>query len=267
MKDIRIAAVISHSKTYDVDRNLSCLEKWLKQAKDTGVRIVCFPELNISGYVIDEKIAETAEEIPGRISNKLSEYSLKYNIVILAGMIEKDKNDRIYSSHLVAKTDGDIGVYRKLHIAPNEKELFFEGDKVPIFEAEGIKFGIQLCYDAHFPELSTRMALMGADIIFIPHASPRKTHDEKLKSWLRHLCARAFDNGLFIVACNQCGVNSAGLFFPGTGVIINPSGIVMEKYTSENEGMLVSDLKTRDLDMVRNHKMRYFLPNRRPELY
>lgn len=267
MKDIRIAAVISHSKIYDIDHNLVFLEKWLKLANDAGVRIVCFPELNISGYVIDKRIAETAEEIPGRISKKLSEFSLKYNIVILAGMIEKDKNDRIYSSHIVAKPDGDIGIYRKLHIAPVEKELFSGGDKVQLFEAEGIKFGIQLCYDAHFPELSTRMALKGADILFIPHASPRKTPDEKLKSWLRHLTARAFDNGLFVVACNQCGKNSAGLFFPGTGVIINPSGNVIEKYTSENEGMIVSDFKAKDLDIVRNHRMSYFLPNRRPELY
>ncbi len=70
--------------------------------------------------------------------------------------------------------------------------------------------GIQLCYDAHFPELSTRMAVNGADIIFMPHASPRGTPSQKLTSWLRHLTARAFDNGVFIVACNQNGDNQKG---------------------------------------------------------
>ncbi len=266
MKDVRIAAVILHSKICDIGYNLNCLEKWLTPAKDAGVKIICFPEQNISGYMINNKIAEAAEEIPGRISEKLSEFSLKYNMVILAGMLEK-KNGCLYASHLVAKPNGYIGLYRKLHIAYVEKDLLTSGDEVLLFEAEGIKFGVQLCYDAHFPELSARMALMGADIIFIPHASPRKTPDEKLKSWLRHLPARAFDNSLYIVACNQCGKNSAGLSFPGTGLVINPSGEVIEKYTSEKEGMIISDLKAKDLDIVRNHKMRYFLPNRRPELY
>ncbi|MFH2044162.1 MAG: nitrilase-related carbon-nitrogen hydrolase [Pseudomonadota bacterium] len=267
MKDTRIAAVISHSKIYDVDYNLIAMDKWLKSANDSGVKIVCFPELNISGYIIDKKIIETAEEIPGRISEKLSNLSIKYNIVILAGMLEKDKNNHIYSSHLVVKPEGYIGVYRKLHIAPVEKDLFCQGDKVRLFEVQGLKFGIQLCYDAHFPELSTSMALMGADVIFFPHASPRKTPDEKLKSWLRHLTARAFDNSVFVVACNQCSKDPGGLFFPGTGLIINPSGNVIKKYTGENEKMIISDLKAKDIDLVRNHKMRYFLPNRRPDIY
>lgn len=267
MKDVRIAAVISHSKLYDAVRNIIGMEKWLKQARDAGVKIICFPELNITGYVIDEKIVQVAEEIPGRISEKLTGLSLKYNMVILAGMVEKNKNGRIYASHIVTKSNGYIGVYRKMHISHAEKDLFSKGDEVRLFETEDIRFGIQLCYDAHFPELSTSMALMGADIIFIPHASPRKTPDEKLKSWLRHLPARAFDNGLFVVACNQCGKNPAGFSFPGTALVINPSGNVIGKYASENEGMIISDLKAKDLDLVRNHKMRYFLPHRRPEIY
>ena len=267
MKDIRVSAVISHSGTYDVSRNLDSVEKWVKSAKKAGAVVVCFPELNVTGYGIDGEIAKAAEEIPGSITKKLVVMSSKYNIVILAGMAEKDKRGRIYASHLVVKPDGYTGVYRKLHIAPVEKELFFAGDEVPLFEAGGIKFGIQLCYDAHFPELSTRMALMGADVIFMPHASPRGTPEEKLRSWLRHLPARAFDNSLFIVVCNQCGENSAGFSFPGTGIIIGPSGEVIEKDTSGKEGMIVADLKAEHVERVRNHKMRYFLPNRRPEVY
>lgn len=267
MKDVRIAAVIFHSVSYDTRRNLESMKKWVKAAKKAGALIICFPELNITGYGTDGKIFEAAEEIPGEITGIVSDMSSKYDIVILAGMAEKDKRNRICASHIVVKPDGYIGVYRKLHLSPVEKELFFAGDEVRLFSAGGIKFGIQLCYDAHFPELSTRMALMGADIIFMPHASPRGTSEEKRRSWMRHLPARAFDNGLFIVACNQCGENSAGLQFPGTGLVVGPSGEVIEKDTCGKEGMIVADLKAEDLEKVRNHKMRYFLPNRRPEMY
>jgi N-carbamoylputrescine amidase len=182
-------------------------------------------------------------------------------------MAEKGENDRTFASHLVVTPENISGIYRKIHIAPPERNLFTPGNSVPLFEVNGVKLGIQLCYDAHFPELSTRMAVDGADIIFMPHASPRGTPMEKLTSWLRHLTARAFDNSVFIVACNQVGENQNGLVFPGLAVVVGPSGKILGKETIGSEGMLVADLKSDDLSAVRDHRMHYFLPNRRPELY
>ncbi len=57
--------------------------------------------------------------------------------------------------------------------------------------------GLELCYESHFPEISTVLCLKGAEILFMPHASPRGDPDGKMKSWLRHLPSRAFDNGSF----------------------------------------------------------------------
>ena len=67
--------------------------------------------------------------------------------------------------------------------------MFHEGD---------LTFGLELCYESHFPEISTVLCLKGAEILFMPHASPRGEPDEKMKSWLRHLPSRAFDNGVFV---------------------------------------------------------------------
>jgi N-carbamoylputrescine amidase len=231
------------------------------------VDLICFPELNITGYSTDPVIRDSAESIPGPISRQLEHMTKASQIVVLAGMAEKDKNGRIFASHLVVTPTGISGVYRKLHIAPPEKTVFSPGEQAPIFDILGINLGIQLCYDAHFPGLSTRMAVEGVDVIFMPHASPRGTPQEKFDSWMRHLTARAFDNGVFIVACNQVGGNQRGLDFPGLAVVIGPSGNVLQDETSGREGMLVADLKADALSEVREHKMRYFLPNRRPELY
>jgi N-carbamoylputrescine amidase len=74
---------------------------------------------------------------------------------------------------------------------------------------------------------------------------------------MRHLTARAFDNGLFIVACNQTGNNQKGLQFPGVAVIIGPDGEVISKKVSDEEGILIADLNADDLAKVRNHRMRY----------
>jgi len=267
MQDIRIAAMIFRSVSGDVRRNLDAMVHWIKISRIEGAHIICFPELNITGYSNHKEIKNSAEPIPGPITRELSNLSKSQEMVILAGIIEKDEKGHIFSSHLVIKPDGFVGVYRKLHIAPPELEIFTPGDTIPLFDARGVTFGIQLCYDAHFPELSTHMAINGADLIFIPHASPRGTPEEKYKSWMRHLTARAFDNGLFIVACNQIGENEKGLCFPGIAVIIGPSGNVIKKILSDKEHLLIANLKSKDLERVRKHRMRYFLPNRRPELY
>lgn len=167
----------------------------------------------------------------------------------------------------MARPDAPLAAYRKTHIAPPETGLLVAGNQVPVFEAQGLRFGIQLCYDAHFPELSAHMACMGAEIIFFPHASPRGTPEEKRDSWLRHLTARAFDNSVFVVACNQVGDNGAGLHFPGTAVVIGPSGDVLAEDVTGEEGLLMVDLEADLLAHVRGHRMRHFFPKRRPDLY
>jgi len=267
MKDIRIAAVISNSPTENTPANLDRIAIWVKKAKKQDAAIVCFPEMNITGYSISDSLKTKAQPIPGPASRKLAKLAEQENIVILAGMPEKGAQGRIYASHLVIKPRTDIGVYRKLYIAPPERSLFTPGQAIPLFKACGLKFGIQLCYDAHFPELSTHMAEKGVDLVFIPHASPRGTTGDKYKSWIKHLTARAYDNGIFIIACNQTGKNNEGLSFPGLALVIGPDGTIMKKKMVTKEGMMIEHLKASALDRVRGHKMRYFLPNRRPELY
>lgn len=267
MKDLRIAAAIFNSPVGQVRDNLDRMVPLIEQAKKQDADLICFPELNVSGYSTDPVIKDSAEPIPGPISRRLQQMAQEFQIVILAGMAEKDNNGLIFASHLVVTPQEISGIYRKIHIAPPERRIFSAGNAIPLFAVVGVKLGVQLCYDAHFPALATRMAVDGADIIFMPHASPRGTPQEKLDSWMRHLTARAFDNGVFIVACNQVGENQQGLCFPGLAVVVGPSGNVLQEETTGSEGMLVRDLKAEELSAVRDHRMRYFLPNRRPELY
>ena len=197
----------------------------------------------------------------------LSSVADKFEITILAGMAEQAENNRVFASHLVFAPWKPAEKYQKIHMAPNEKEYFSPGNKVEIFEHKNVHFGIQLCYDAHFPELSTAMAVQGADIIFIPHASPRGTPQEKYQSWMRHLTARAFDNGVFIAAVNQTGDNTQGLVFPGLALLIGPDGNIVSKRVDPKEAIHYVDIDLDALTRVRSHRMRYFLPNRRLDLF
>lgn len=266
MQEIRIAAVTCACPVGQVDRNLETTARWVEKAAARGAGIVCFPELNISGYCLDVALCREAAGRYSDVVGALFRMATAFDIVILAGTVAEAAGDRVAACHLVICPDGPAGAYTKLHIAPPEKQLFVPGHKIPLFEAKGAVFGVQLCYDAHFPELSTAMALKGADILFVPHASPRNTPEEKLTSWMRHLPARAYDNAVFAVACNQAGENGAGLVFPGVAAALDPSGKVMAQTTSP-DSMIVVDCSPSTLNTVRNHPMRYFLPGRRPELY
>lgn len=267
MKDIRIAAVILNCPVGRIADNLDRMGGWVETAKKQGADLVCFPEMNVTGYSTRANIKKLAEPVPGKISQTVLKMAQEFGIAILAGLAEADPADRVFASHLVATDRGIAGIYRKVHIAPPESQIFTAGDAVPLFDINGFKLGIQLCYDVHFPELSTRMAIDGADAIIMPHASPRGTAAEKFDSWLRHLSARAFDNGLYVIACNQTGNNQNGLKFPGLAVVLDPTGRVLKKNIGGKENMIVADLKSGELERVRGHRMRYFLPNRRPELY
>ncbi len=267
MNDIRIAAAIFNSPVGKNRDNLDRMATWIAAASKQGAEIICFPELCITGYCTRDDIRPAAEPIPGQSSQHLLQLARDNQISIIAGLAESGESDHIFASQLLVAPQGALGVYRKIHIAPPERDIFSPGKTVPLFEIFGSKIGVQLCYDAHFPDLSTCMAVEGADILFLPHASPRGTSAEKYSSWMRHLTARAFDNGVFIVACNQTGDNQNGLQFPGIAVMIGPDGQVLDKQFSDQDAILVVDLKSEDLAAVRNHRMRYFLPNRRPNIY
>jgi N-carbamoylputrescine amidase len=267
MDDIRIAAVTVCAPLGALEDNLARTERWTAEAARGGARLVCFPELHLTGYAARPDLLRYAQPVPGPATRELQAIARRHGMVLLAGLAEAAPSGRVYAAHLVVPPEGPLGLYRKLHTAPPEQGLMHPGEAVPLFRAEGLVFGIQLCYDAHFPELSTRMALDGAEAIFFPHASPRGTPEEKRQSWSRHLPARAFDNGLFVVACNQVGDNGGGLDFPGAAVCYGPDGQLRAGRASGEEGLLLVDLRAAELARVREHRMRYFLPNRRPEIY
>lgn len=267
MQDIRIAAITCGAPFGEIDHNLATTAEWARKAKDAGAGWVCFPELNITGYCNHFDTPEMALPVPGTVTDQLGRLAQELDIVLMCGLAEHNPKGLPYAAHCVFTPEGDIQIYRKLHIAPPEKTTYSPGHHVRTFRAKGTCFGIQLCYDAHFPELTSVMTRKGIEVLFVPHASPRGTAEEKHQSWLRHLTARAYDNSIFVVACNQIGENCNGLTFSGNAMVIGPSGDVIAADTRPHPSMLTVDLKASDLADVRSHPMRHFFPNRRPELY
>jgi len=267
MKDLRVAAVCMRAAPSQVEKNLEKIRSLALEAAARGAQFVCFPELSVTGYILKEPSRAYEGMTWAQALDRLCAVAREARIVLMAGLIEGADDGKPFITQAVAGPEGLIGLYRKTHLSPMEKRVYQAGQEAVIFTYGATRFGLQLCYETHFPEISTVMALQGAHVLFLPHASPRGTAEEKVMSWFRHLPARAFDNGLFLVACNQVGHIKGGMTFPGAALVLGPDGRLLSRYAGEKEHILLADLKSQDLKGVKEHTMRYFLPHRRPELY
>ncbi len=268
MRNLVVAAVCMHSEPGEIEKNLERMESFVREASEKTAHAILFPELSVSGYVLKnpEKIYDLSQS--KRVVERIIRMAHDAKVMIMAGMVEiLQKGRRPYITHVVAGPGGLLGLHRKTHLSPPEKEKYSEGDGLNVFHEDGLRFGLQLCYESHFPEISTVLSLKGAEILFMPHASPRGDPDEKMKSWLRHLPSRAFDNGVFVLACNQVGKTREGFSFPGVILALDPQGRVQESYAGNEETMVLVELKAKVLQETRGHRMKYFLPHRRNELY
>jgi predicted amidohydrolase len=267
MHDLLVAAVSMHSEPGEIEKNLERMESFVHEASERSAGAVLFPEFSIAGYTLKEpeRIYNLARS--GWIVKKIVRMAHDAKLIIMAGMVEILQKGRPHITQVVAGPDGLLGVYRKTHLSPPEKQKYREGDSLNVFHESGLTFGLELCYESHFPEISTVLSLKGAEVLFMPHASPRGNPEEKMKSWLRHLPGRAFDNGVFVVACNQVGRTREGLVFPGVILALDPQGRVMESYAGNEERMALVELKADVLQETRRHRMKYFIPHRRKELY
>jgi predicted amidohydrolase len=264
---MKIAAVSCGSLFGETDRNLERIERWAGRLRGENVQIACFPELAVSGYHLSDEIAGHCDPVPGRITERLAHIASLHQMVIIAGLLEGASRRR-YITQAVATPERFEGAYRKIHLSPEEQKHFFAGREAPLFQWRGFRFGIGLCFDAHFPELASVYALKGADVIFYAHASPRpESSEEKLARWMRYLPARAYDNGLYVAACNMAGASGRGLDFRGVSMIVNPKGLPLATGHSDGECAAVAEIERRELDAVRGSSMGHFLKYRVPAMY
>lgn len=265
---MRVGMVQMTAVRNDKEANLLKMESFIKKASEENASIVCFPELSVTGYSKGEPMA-VAESIDGPSVKRLQKLVETYNVTVLAGMAERTDSG-VYISHLSIKPGEDIEVYRKTHLGAREKKTFNQGSKIPVFQATGAqkksKYGIGLCYDLHYPELVTSMAVQGAKVIFAPHATPIGGV-RRLAIWEKYMPARAYDNGVYVLACNLVGHDGKKDFGGGIGVW-NPKGENILACHDEKELMLMLDL---DLDIFNKKgsmgKTAGFLNDRRVKLY
>lgn len=247
---------------------------FIEEAGEKGVQILCLQEIFHGPYFCpsqDVRWYEAAESVPGPMTDLMSEYAKKYNMVIVVPIYEKDMRGVYYNTAAVIDADGSyLGKYRKHHIpqcGPGfyEKFYFKPGDGgYPVFETKYAKVGVYICYDRHFPEGARALGLNGAEIVFNPSATVAGLSQYL---WKLEQPAHAVANGYFVGAINRVGTEAPwniGKFY-GTSYFATPKGEIIAEGSEDDSELIVADLDLDQIDEVRN--VWQFFRDRRPETY
>jgi predicted amidohydrolase len=295
---MRVASVQFQHRPGDKTFNLQQIDAFTKQAAQESAKIVCFPEMCITGYwhlrnLDRDEIAALAEHVPnGESVAVLRDLAATHQMLVGAGLIERGDDGKFYNTFVCSLPDGRVQRHRKLHCFVNKHMT--SGNEFTVFDTPwGVRIGVLICWDNNLIENVRMTALAGADVLLAPHqtggcrsASPhamgpidpllwhRREIDPaaieaefrgpKGREWLmRWLPARAHDNGMFIVFSNGVGEDD-GEVRTGNAMIIDCYGRIVAETWKAADALVVADL---DLSLLENCTGRRWLRGRRPELY
>jgi predicted amidohydrolase len=246
------------------EANFAKIEELLEQAvKHANGKpdVIVMPEMWNTGYALD-RIRELADRDGEQTKSLISAFASKHEVNVVAGSIAAQRGDGVYNTIYVFDRNGQIiADYSKIHLfrLMDEHLHLTAGDRACSFELDGTEAGAMICYDIRFPELSRKLALGGAKLLFVPAEWPHP----RLHHWRTLLTARAIENQAYVIACNRVGVSGTTSFF-GHSMVIDPWGeIVVEG--SEDEQMLFAEIDLGLADRVRSHIPVF--ADRRPDHY
>lgn len=295
MRQIRVATAQFEAADGDKAKNLATMERLTAQAKDDHAELVCFHECSVSGYTFLETLSRReihalAEAVPGGPSTKiLVGIAKKHGISVGAGLIEAD-GDHLYNTFLVVSPEGFVAKHRKLHAFISDALTC--GNSYTVFDHLGCRFGILICYDNNLPENVRITAMLGADIVLMPHVTgcldspmpgrgtvkpevwshreldPVRCRQEfdgpKGRGWiLRWLPARAWENGVYAIYANPIGVEG-GTIKPGGSLILDPYGEILAECRKLGDEVVSATLDPAKRTLASGPS---YIRARRPELY
>lgn len=243
---MRIALAQVNPTVGDLPGNAHLVVDGIERARELGVKIVCFPELVITGYPPEDLVLK-----PSFVRDNLAHLEViareTKGISAVVGFV--DGADEIFNAAAFLH-DGEIkAVYHKVFL-PNygvfdEKRYFQPGRKCPIVELDGLRIGLTVCEDCWFPSGPMAwQAHCGAKLLININGSPY--HYGKRAPREAMVAGRAADYGAFVAWVNTVGGQDE-LVFDGNSVVFDPSGKLVGHAKSLTPDLLICDI---DFDAI-----------------
>jgi len=247
------------------------LEKHLSltgQAHAAGADLLVFPELSLTGYVLQDLASAVAHrpEMDDPIFKPLLEASQNLDLVV--GFVDEDDRHRFFIASAYLSRGQVLHVHHKVYLPTyglfDEGRFFAWGDCVRAFDTRFGRFGILICEDFWHASPPYLLWLDGADVLLFTSASPGRGlgREPQLESarWVEHInraYASLFTN--FVAHANRVGYED-GLHFWGGSTVFDPNGDLLLRSPFEQESL---DLVELDLNQL--HRTRARLPLLRDE--
>lgn len=258
----------------DAEANLTTTEAALVEAQEQGAEILAMPETFLHGFFAPAQFDSERHAIAldGPAFRAILQRFERFECTLLLGLNER-RGDDIFNTVVVLQRGRLLGTYSKTYAY-----LSYEtrGELFPIFEREGVKFGIAICADTSYIEPARILAMKGAQILFTPHfnyiAYPQL--DDHTTEVRHHHVAMAIDNGVYVARANVIVSESEGtgpLGYAGVGVgdslILDRRGKVLTEAGHSRRALLIADLSDEDLQSGGVRRWRHTSPTIAAALY
>jgi len=235
---------VSRSIRRNADRILAQIER----AAVLGARVVQFPESALSGY-LGRDYADRAElnfEALASASAQICAAAAAHRVWVLLGSAHPlGGGRRPHNSVYVIDDRGElVDRYDKRFCTTNDLEHYTPGNHSVLFEVDGVRCGIAICFDIRFPEIYRAYKASGVHCIFQCNYDARgegRTH-------FRHIMRQTMQTRCATNALWMSATNSSAHYQSYPSVFIRPDGRIAERLRDHRAGLMVNSV-LRDADL------------------
>jgi NAD+ synthase (glutamine-hydrolysing) len=261
MRTVRLGLAQINTTVGDIEGNLGLIRDGLRGAREAGCHIAAFPELAVTGYppedlVLRRAFCEASREAVASLAPETA------GLIAVVGFVDWYNGDA-YNAAGVFIDGAWADTYHKQRL-PNygvfdEERYFAAGQRIPVYTAGDITFGVSVCEDIWYPgNPLDEMALGGAELCININASPYQRG--KAQGRERMIATRASDNLIAIAYLNAVGGQDE-LVFDGASLVFDAEGRLVARAPQFAEHLLIAEV---DLDAVAQRRLHD--PRRRVEL-
>lgn len=211
-------------------------------AEAAGVSLLVFPEGYLQGYFLAEQdIRDAALGLSSTAFQDILAQFPASGPMIVMGMIEA-ADGACFNTAVVVKARRLIGRYRKKHLLSAERG-YMPGNDCPVFEVDGLRFGISICYDTNFPDTAQSIAADGAALIVCcaNNMLPRDRSEIYRDLHNAERAKRCRETGLWLASSDVTGARGDRVSW-GPSAIITPAGEVVAQLALSAAGLLTFDI-------------------------
>ena len=169
-KTLQVSCVQLHWAK-SLERNLERTLHYIRLAAAEGSSVVLFPETNLTGYYFPEVIGLAPEAVQDAL-DQTCQAAKAHRIWVIAGTLRKTSDRYLNIAHVISPYGTITHEYAKVHMAGRDEQRYCRpGNKLSLFEIDGVLCTLVICRDGRHPELYRLPAMAGAQILFHPSCS------------------------------------------------------------------------------------------------